>query len=112
MFKVSESEREYRFGDSGPKYLLKGPRLSMGVVVLNAGQDFKKHYHPHMEEDFLVLEGNVDIVVNNTKYCCKPGDFVHADPMESHYLANNYDKPVKLVFVPGPYTENDKVEVD
>lgn len=112
MFKVSEKEKEYRFGDSGPKYLMRGPRLSFGVVVLKPGQDFKRHYHPHMEENFLVLDGRVDISVNDVNYVCQPGDMVHAEPNESHYLINRYEKPVRIVFISGPFTENDKVEVE
>lgn len=112
MFKVSEKDKEYRFGDSGPKYLMRGPRLSFGIVVLKPGQDFKKHYHPHMEENFLVLEGSVDIYVDGVKFACRPGDMVHADPNEAHYLINPSDAPVRIAFVTGPFTENDKVEVD
>lgn len=113
MFKVSEKEKQYRFGDSGPKYLMRESRLSFGIVVLQPGQDFKKHYHPHMEENFLVVDGKVDIAVNNTNYeCCVPGDMIHADPHEAHYLVNHYEKPVRIIFVSGPFTENDKVEVD
>lgn len=111
MFKVSEKEKEYRFGDSGPKYLMRGPRLSFGVVVLKPGQDFTRHYHPHMEENFLVIDGCVDISVDDVQYACEPGDMVHAEPRESHYLVNRSDKPVRIVFISGPFTENDKVEV-
>jgi quercetin dioxygenase-like cupin family protein len=112
MFKVSENEKEYRFGDSGPKYLMRGPRIALGVVRLNAGQDFKKHYHPNMEENFLVIEGNLDIYVGDQKFACSSGDFVHAEPLEPHYLVNNSNAPAKVVFIPGPFMENDKVEVD
>lgn len=113
MFKVSETEKEYRFGDSGPKYLMRGPRINMGILVLKAGQDFKKHYHIHMEEDFLVLEGEIDIYVDDKKISCKSGDFVHVEPHEAHYLVNNSDKPAKAVFIPGPFMKDrDKVEVD
>lgn len=112
MFKVSETEKEFRFGDSGPKYLMRGPRLSVGIVVLQPGQDFKKHYHPHMEENFLIVEGRVDIYVDGVKFACRPGDMVHAEPKETHYLVNSYDEPVRAVFITGPFTENDKVEVD
>lgn len=112
MFKVSEKDKEYRFGNSGPKYLMKGPRLSVGIVALQPGQDFKKHYHPHMEENFLVIEGKVDIYIGDVKHECQPGDMVHADPTETHYLVNRYDAPMRAVFVTGPFTENDKVEVD
>ena len=29
MFVVNEKDFEYRFGDSGPKYLMKGPRMNV-----------------------------------------------------------------------------------
>ena len=32
MYIVNENEKEYRFGDSGPKYLMKGPRMNFAVV--------------------------------------------------------------------------------
>ena len=32
MFIIHESEREYRFGNSGPKYLMKGPRMNFALV--------------------------------------------------------------------------------
>lgn len=109
---VKESEREYRFGDSGPKYLRKGPRLSAGVVLLQPGQDFKNHYHDIMEESFFVLEGKLDIKINDTVYHCEPGDLITAEPGETHYLQNNGTEPMKAVFMLGPFQKMDKVEVD
>ena len=44
MLKINESEQEYRFGNSGPKYLLRGPRVDFGLVVLQPGEDFQKQY--------------------------------------------------------------------
>ena len=32
MFVINENEREYRFGESGPKYLMKGPRMNFALV--------------------------------------------------------------------------------
>ena len=61
MFIIDENEKEYRFGDSGPKYLMKGPRSNFALVQFQAGQDFKAHYHNIMEENFFILEGEVDI---------------------------------------------------
>ena len=55
MFVIKENEREYRFGDSGPKYLMRGPRSNFAVVKFNPGQDFPAHYHEIMEENFYVL---------------------------------------------------------
>ena len=39
MFTLHENEREYRFGDSGPKYLMKGPRSNFAIVRFNPGED-------------------------------------------------------------------------
>ena len=64
MFIVNENEKEYRFGDSGPKYLMKGPRMNFALVQFGPGQDFKAHYHNVMEENFFILEGEIDIVVD------------------------------------------------
>lgn len=112
MFKVNESEKAYRFGDSGPKYLMRGPRVGCGIVVLKPGQDFKGHYHQIMEENFLVLEGTIDFYVDGSPVVCKAGDLLHLEPNESHYLNNPYDEPAKAVFILAPFTENDKIETE
>lgn len=112
MFKVNENEFEYRFGNSGPKYLLKGPRLNFGVVVLQPGEDFDNHYHTIMEENFFILEGSIEFTVNGKDITiCNAGDFIHLDPNEPHYLKNISDVPAKAVFCLGPYQLSDKTEV-
>ena len=40
MIKSNEAQHDYRFGDSGPKYLIRGPMCDMGVVMLQPGQSF------------------------------------------------------------------------
>ena len=102
MFIVNEREREYRFGESGPKYLMKGPRMNFALVRFRPGEDFQAHYHNVMEEDFFILEGKVDIVV----------DLIHIEPKEVHYVVNSYDEPVKMISTLAPYQEVDKVNVD
>lgn len=112
MFIIDENEREYRFGDSGPKYLMKGPRSNFALVQFQAGQDFKAHYHNIMEENFFILEGKVDIIVDDVKHTLSAGQLIHIEPKEVHYVVNNYDKPVKMISTLAPYQEVDKVEVD
>ena len=112
MFATKESEHEYRFGDSGPKYLMRGPRLNCGVVVLLPGQDFKAHYHKIMEENFLLLEGTLDIYVDGRLTTFSAGEFVHVEPGEKHYLINRYGAPAKAVFALGPSTPDDKFECE
>ncbi|KAA7342689.1 cupin domain-containing protein, partial [Salmonella enterica subsp. enterica serovar Cerro] len=45
MQKTNEKNHEYRFGDNGPKYLIRGPGCDMGVVILQPGQSFPNHRH-------------------------------------------------------------------
>ena len=112
MYIVNENEREYRFGDSGPKYLMKGPRSNFALVAFNTGQDFKAHYHNVMEENFFILEGEIDIVVDGVVNHLKAGDLIHIEPGEIHYCINNYDKPMKMISTLAPFTDPDKVEVE
>ena len=112
MFIINESQREYRFGNSGPKYLMKGPRSNFAIVQFQAGEDFKAHYHNIMEENFFILEGEVDIMVDGALHHLKPGDLIHIEPKEVHYLINRSNKPVKLISTLAPYTDPDKVDVE
>lgn len=111
MFKVNEREFEYRFGDSGPKYLMRGPRMNFGVVVLQAGQDFRDHLHNVMEENFFILEGELEFRVADQVLTAKAGDLVHVEPGEAHYLRNASDAPAKAVFCLAPFQEKDKVDL-
>lgn len=111
MFRLHEDEREYRFGDSGPKYLMKGPRANFAVVQFMPGQDFEAHYHNVMEENFYILEGEIDIVVDGQVNHLKAGDFIHIEPHEVHYCINNSTQPIKMVSMLAPYQDSDKVNV-
>ena len=42
MLLVNENDKEYRFGDSGPKYLMRGPNVDFGIVRLKPGEGFPK----------------------------------------------------------------------
>ncbi|EOT26619.1 hypothetical protein C805_00719 [Eubacterium sp. 14-2] len=112
MFIIDEKDREYRFGDSGPKYLMKGPRSNFAVVQFQAGQDFKAHYHNIMEENFYILEGKIDIEVDGTTHTLTQGQMIHIEPKEVHYVINRYDKTVKMISTLAPFQESDKIEVD
>jgi quercetin dioxygenase-like cupin family protein len=112
MFIINEQDKEYRFGDSGPKYLMKGPRMNFAIVQFQPGQDFKAHYHNIMEENFYILEGEIDIVVDGVSHHMFPGQMIHIEPKEIHYCVNNYSKPIRMVSTLAPFQNVDKVEVE
>lgn len=112
MYIVNEQDFEYRYGDSGPKYLMQGPRMNYALVQFQPGQSFQAHYHTVMEENFYILKGKVDIVVDGVVCTLKPGDFIHIEPGEVHFVNNRYDETLLMVSTLAPYQEKDKVEVE
>ena len=111
MYIIDEKDEEYRFGDSGPKYLMKGPRMNFALVQFQAGQDFTAHYHNVMEENFYIMEGEIDIVVDGKVNHLTAGQFIHIAPGEVHYFINNSKSQMKMVSTLAPYQASDKVEV-
>ncbi len=112
MFIIDEKNHEYRFGDLGPKYLLKGPRMNFAIVQFPPNTDFKAHYHNIMEENFYILEGTIDITVDGVVHSLSKGQLIHIEPLEVHYVKNNGTETVKMISTLAPYQDSDKVEVD
>ena len=44
MQRVNERDQAYRGGDSGVKYLFRGPRIDWGVILLKPGESLGGHY--------------------------------------------------------------------
>ena len=99
------------FGDSGPKYFMKGPRAGAGQARLKPGEDFENHCHEIMEESFLVLKGKVEFVVDGVSYIGEPGDFYSMQPKECHHLKNIGDEEAIIAFFLSPFVEGDKVTI-
>ena len=111
--KLNESEIAYRTnGNSGPKYLMRGPRSDFGLVQLQPGEDFQSHYHSAIEENFFTLEGTCELYIDQQKWLLTPGDFIHVPPKNAHYLVNRGTVPWKAVFSKAPFDVKDKVDTD
>jgi len=111
MEKVNESQREFRFRDSGPKYLFRGPRHEWGIVLLHPGQELGAHYHNEVEETFYFLEGQPKVVIEGVEYRVKEGDAFRIEPKERHNIINDARSPVRAIFIKCPYIPDDKVSV-
>lgn len=109
MFHIHEKDCDYRFGDSGPKYFMRGPRSGAGQARLKPGEDFGNHYHEKMEENFFVLKGKVEFVVDGVSHVGEAGDFYSMQPKESHYLRNVGDDEAVIAFFLSPFVDGDKV---
>ena len=112
MFTLNENDREYRFGDSGPRYLMKGPRSNFAVVQFQAGQDFKAHYHNVMEENFFIPGGR------GGHRGGRHGASPQAGRPDSYRARRNplcdqqLHRSVKMISTLAPFTDPDKIEVD
>jgi mannose-6-phosphate isomerase-like protein (cupin superfamily) len=111
MQRISEKDCAYRDGDSGVKYLLRGPRIDWGVILLKAGQSLGAHYHEEVEETFYVDRGRGTFLVNGERFAAGEGDVFRMEPTDRHDIVNDGDQPLKLVFIKCPYLPKDKVDV-
>lgn len=113
MMKINESDIPYKFDNiSGPKYLLNGPLSDFGLLIVLPGQSLPTHYHDHVEENFYVLEGAIEIHINDTVLNLIPGDLAHLPPKHPHYLVNKGETACKMIFIKSPHDENDKIEIN
>lgn len=107
MEKVSEKEKEYRFGDWGPKYLMRGPKLEWGILKLLPGKELGRHYHKEVEEIFYVLSGKAKIVIEENIIEVLPGDAIRVEPNEEHNIFDA-SEDFLAVFIKVPYIPEDK----
>ena len=110
MQRANENACAYRAGDSGVKYLMRGPRIDWGVILLKPGQSLGGHYHEAVEETFYVQSGRGAVLVNGERYAAEQGVF-RLEPTERHDIVNDGEAPLKLVFIKCPYLPADKVDV-
>jgi quercetin dioxygenase-like cupin family protein len=102
---------DYRFGDHGPAYLLRGPRTDIGVVLLRPGDDVVNHYHATVEESFYIISGEGTLWIDcATTHTIRPGDVYQSPPGEMHYFANNSDADFQMLFIKAPYEPTDTVQ--
>ena len=110
MQHVREQELSYRNGGSGVKYLVRGPRIDWGVLLLLPGETLGQHYHSEVEETFYVVEGAATFVVNEERLAVAAGDVLRMEAADRHDILNDSGQPCKLVFIKCPYLPKDKVD--
>lgn len=110
MKKVNENDFEYRHGDSGPKYLMRGPNIDWGVMVLKPGTKMGAHGHKETEETFYFLKGSGLIRVDDIPHTVMPGDVYYVNPEEKHDIENTGKTDMKVIFIKYPYLPDDKIK--
>lgn len=109
MERVNEAEIGFRFGDKGPKYLFRGPRIEWGIILLKPNDTLGAHLHNEVEETFYFIEGEPQMIINDLSHRVKSGDAFRIEPKEKHDIINDTSLPVRLIFIKAPYNPEDKV---
>lgn len=109
MQRVNEKGQAYRKGDSGPKYLMRGPRIEWGVIRLKPGEEMGRHGHREVEETFYFFDGAPAIVVDGVSHRTREGDAFRLDPGEMHNIVNDTTDAVRVLFIKTPYLPDDKI---
>ena len=112
MERVNEHELEYRKGDSGPKYLFRGPNIDWGVFRFLPGQSLGKHCHEKVEETFYFTSGSAKMVVEEELFEIKPGDAFRIEPGECHNIINDTEGPVEGIVIKHIYAPKDKIDME
>ncbi|MHA1681921.1 MAG: cupin domain-containing protein [Promethearchaeota archaeon] len=112
MKKVNENDFEFRSGDSGPKYMIRGPNIDWGVMVLKPGQKMGSHGHLETEETFYFIQGTGKMVVNDHEHDAVAGDAFLVEAREKHDIYNTGSDDLKLVFIKVPYKPDDKIKYE
>jgi len=106
------TQTQFRFGEYGPGYVLRGPRTDLGVVRLRPGDDASNHYHAAIEETFVVVEGEATMWLNGReKFLVSVGDVCQLQPGEQHYFVNESPADFRALFIKAPYDPADGVQV-
>ncbi|OIO34706.1 MAG: cupin domain-containing protein [bacterium (Candidatus Ratteibacteria) CG_4_9_14_3_um_filter_41_21] len=109
MERINESQREYRKGKSGVKYLFRGPKIDWGILRLQPREKMGLHGHREVEETFYFFSGTPKIIIDDQEYRTQEGDAFRVEPKEKHDILNDTDKVVKVVFIKCPYLPEDKI---
>ncbi|PQB03802.1 cupin domain-containing protein [Aureitalea marina] len=60
------------------------------------------HSHHHMEESFLILEGEMEFIINGAIRTVTAGQSVDLPPNTMHTFSNKTDKPCKWINIHSP----------
>jgi mannose-6-phosphate isomerase-like protein (cupin superfamily) len=62
------------------------PITQIAITKLCSGDYIKEHIHYTMDEYFIILKGECDIVVNGISFICKGGCFICIPEKSSHSI--------------------------
>ena len=86
---------------------VRHPRIGVNVAVLHPGQPLAMYHREDEQEDFLVLQGEATLIVEDQERPLRAWDYVHCPPWATHIIVGAGDRPCTLVAIGG--RDNDAV---
>ena len=83
--------------------LSQSEKLEMMLVTMEPNTESEVFRHPG-EETHLVLEGEIEVIVDDRAYHLYPGDAIWHRSDRTHKWRNPTDKPAKVVAFASPRT--------
>ena len=97
-------------GSGGVKYMIRGPQIDWGTIVLQPGDKKGAHLHNELAETFYIIEGTTTFLLDDEKELdAEAGTAIRLEAKESHGLKNKTNFPTKMVFIKEEYKPDDKV---
>ena len=108
---MNERDFEYRDGESGVKYLMRGPSIDWGIIFLKPGEFMadKAHGHLEVDETFYFMEGNGTMIIDEKEHDAPQGSVFLVEPKEMHNIKNSSKEDLKIIFIKSAYKPDDKI---
>lgn len=58
----------------------------IAILDLKAGEESAKHIHPDLQDAFYILDGEIDVTINNIVHHCKKDDFMFVEQLHVYQL--------------------------
>ena len=83
--------------------VLRTENIDIIIGEFKKGEGLKKHYHKKpTEEIYYILEGEIEINVNDKKTTAKKGDMISVMPETVHWPINIKDQVCSILFILSP----------
>lgn len=85
---------------------LDAERVGVTIMTLEPGANGKEHDHAHdgQEEIYVVVEGTVDVDLDDESVTLSRDDAIRLAPEQTRQIHNRGDERARLVLVGGPGT--------
>jgi mannose-6-phosphate isomerase-like protein (cupin superfamily) len=90
---------------------LANVKVGLSTATILPGRGTSTHFHHVRKEVFCVIEGELQLCVDGTRYRLGEGDMGYSEPLVPHSLHNLSQRPARIVELFSPADLDDKVRL-